>query len=312
MLRMFLVCLSLHFFCFSCTVKERKKKRPIYIQPMLIHPLFFQDECALNFNYPFWFNDSIVAKHRIKDLTISEYSGSIQDTTVETDDVYVKRTLIYTFNVYGELVKIQFTDFFEGIIFQQTECQLSKKDASGFAVVEKEASPIQIPHAHQIFKRLTHAKQYDKLVSIQDGETIYFIKDKALFGPISVDSMIHPRPKDWIVLGASNRPNKRYKVKNTVKEKQVTTYNYLTSNYPSRIDHDDFPFFKKRYFNYPNGVFTGYTDSLFIDNTFVTYIKTSITYNKYKLPVKITHQKAHNEAETNFHSYEEVSYGFYK
>ena len=77
------------------------------------------------------------------------------------------------------------------------------------------------------------------------------------------------------------------------------------------ITNEDYPFFKKRYFNYNRGHFNGYIDSTFIDETFVTSVKSLIYYDSKRLPTKIIHKKEHAEGVNNYQTHELFTYTYY-
>jgi hypothetical protein len=299
----------------SCGERKKALPKAEKIQPSLIHPLFFQEEIAGLMNFPFWFNDSIVSKNNIQQITMTSYKGIANDTVVSAPDVDVtfpKRIVVYTFNRAGGLIHIQISNFSEGIIISYQSFQVNAKNASGFAKILIKENAYGIENNTPVFSIQKQNKFVTTLIG-SDEETVYhFIQNKQLQGPISVDSLVHPLPSDWVVLGVPNRPEKRYKVKNTVKEKQVSTYEYATGNFPLKIQSEEYPFIRKRFFNYNHGVFCGYEDSIFIDATFVTSVNTSIYLNKSNIPKRIVHKKEHVDGVRNFETYETFDYVFYE
>lgn len=300
---------------FSCNESKKRVSKETKIQPSLIHPLFFQEEITGLMNFPFWFNDSIIAEQKIQQITLTSFKGIANDTLSTTPDVDVtfpKRTVVYTFNRSGLLIHVQISNFSEGIIISNQSFQLGAPNSTGYAKIWIKENAYGVENNNPVFSVLKQNPTYIALIGSDEETVFHFIQDKSKFGPLSVDSLAHPLPSDWVVLGTPNRPEKKYKVKNTVKEKQVTSYTYMSKNYPKCITSEEYPFIRKRYFYYPQGDFRGYLDSTFIDATFVTSVETSIYLNKAQLPIKFLHKKEHVDGVRNFETFETLDYIFYE
>lgn len=299
----------------NCTEKKKVPVSKIEITADLIHPLYFQEEVSSLINFPFWFNDSIVAGQKIKQLTITSFKGVISDTgsyNDSDDETFPKRTIIYTFNQSGRMVQMQVTDFSEGIVISNQSFQIGKPGSLGYCEVIQKDNLYGVENNTFTYKTHKITPDYAAFTASNDLDLIHFILNKNYFGPLSVDSIANPLPNDWIILGKPDRPEKRYKVRNKVKEKFISNYSYYSSNYPKVISNEDYPFFKKRYFNYSKGHFTGYLDSTFIDETFVTSVKSFIYYNSKRLPQKMVHKKEHVESVNHYQTQEIFTYSFYE
>ncbi|MNK00408.1 hypothetical protein D3C87_181920 [compost metagenome] len=306
----------LGFLLSDCSEKKSVRVPEIPISQDLIHPLYFQEEISTLINFPFWFNDSIVAAQKIQQLTITSFRGVISDTSAydqnSEDETFPKRTMIYTFNQSGRLVQLQITDFSEGIVISNQSFRISTPGSMGYCEAVQKDNLYGVENNTFTYNPSKFTKGYASYEASNNLDLVHYVLDKKYFGPLSVDSIAGPLPNDWIILGTPDKPIKRYKVKNKVKETFVSNYNYRTKNYPELITNEDYPFFKKRYFKYQDGHFRGYVDSTFIDETFVTSVKSLIYYNDKRLPEKIIHQKEHLEAVTNYQTHEVLEYTFYK
>jgi hypothetical protein len=289
------------FLLSNCTQEKKITVRKSEIVADLIHPLYFQEEISSLINFPFWFNDSIVAQQKIQQLTITSFKGVISDTSAynpeSEDETFPKRTLVYTFNQSGRLIQLQITDFSEGIVISNQSFRISQGG--------------QLNYCEAIQKDNLYGVDYASFVASNDLDLIHFVLNRKFFGPLSVDSLASPLPNDWVILGFPNKPIKRYKVKNKVKETSISNYEYFDGNFPKLITNEDYPFFKKRYFNYNKGHFNGYIDSTFIDETFVTSVKSLIYYDNKQLPIKIIHKKEHAEGVNNYQTHELFTYTYY-
>lgn len=304
------------FILSSCSSNKKKPAKQQEIVADLIHPLYFQDEVAGLINFPFWFNDSLVSSHKIQQLTITFFKGVINDTSASNtdygDETFPKRTLIYNFNQSGRLIQMQITDFSEGIVISNQSFLLKKATEIGYSDVVQKDNLYGVENTTFTYSPSKTTSNYASFESSNDNDLLHFIRKKKYFGPLSVDSIASPLPNDWIVLGEPNKPVKRYKVKNKVKETFISEYTYFSENYPKLITNEDYPFFKKRYFNYSNGHFDGFLDSTFIDKTFVTSVKTFIYYDKNRLPEKVIHRKEHLEGINRYQTHELYNYTFYE
>lgn len=278
----------------------------------LIHPLFFQEELATHLNFPFWFNDSIIATNNIMQLTMTSMKGVPNDSiSPDSEIAFPKKTVVYTFNRNGQIIHIQITNFSEGIIISNQNYQLSPVNSFGYSKILLKDNAYGVEKNMILYLSNKQSADYLSYTSDDDESMLHFILNPKLQKPLSVDSLAHPLPSDWIILGSPSQPLKRYHVHNKVKEAQVSNYEYYSNNFPSLVTNQEYPFFRKRYYNYSkNGTFIGFTDSTFIDETFVTTVQTSITYKNH-LPAKIIHNKAHKDGVGSFETYESIEYTFY-
>ena len=295
-------------FTIGCTSISKKKQVKQVATATLIHPLYFQEDLASFINFPFWFNDSSVKANHIESIQQVIYTSTHEDD-MEENPPFPKKTIRFTFDRKGYLIHIQYTDYSEGIIIShQSYSIIGTKYPYYTAAIRldntlgvENTSYLVVPH-----KKKKNVLQFDNLAK---KERIHFIQKKRFWGPLSVDSIAEPKPKDWIVLGTPHKPEKRFKVKNKVKESDVTTYTYLNNNFPIQIISGEYPFTKKRTFDYSKkGHFMGFVDSTFIDMEFVTRSTTRLVYNKQHLPIKLTKIKGHATGQKVYITKEVFSY----
>ena len=80
--------------------------------------------------------------------------------------------------------------------------------------------------------------------SLIDQHRQILIENEDLWGALDIDKTLNPNPDDWIVLGTSLKPLKRYHVQNKVEEKSVTEFTYLNGGI-KKIVKNDYPFVYK-------------------------------------------------------------------
>ncbi len=295
----------------ACGTKQTEKTIAASLKPTLIHPLFFQDEVAAVINFPFWFNDSIIRKNNLESFELLTYGSSADE--ISNEKKFPKKSVHYHFNKKGHLVYMQQTNFSEGIIISHQTFEIIESNEPPYHGVKRLNNTYGIENRSYLiipFRYKPNVLQFD---NNQKGERLHYIANEKLSGALSVDSIASPTPNDWVIIGTPDRPIKRYRVRNKVSESAVTHYTYRAGNLPNMTTNEDFPFNKKRTYNYSkNGLFSGYTDSTFIDNTFVTRNLNIIQYNKIGLPISILHKKDHVEGTAKYISKDVIRYNFFK
>jgi hypothetical protein len=293
---------------------EAAPRRLAKVRPMLIHPLFFQEEIATQLNFPFWFNDSILRANHTQQISWTIFStfesGPGQNGDTET---FPKTTLVYTFSPEGKLLAIERTDYSEGIVIARKKYAIAPGTGSPYAEVSM-VSPVnpdneERPESYLLLKKKNMRRNVQQYDDVYSESRYHFFPDRKFWGPLSIDSIGHPGTQDWIICGTPEKPLKRYQVRNTVNEKNVTLYTYFNDNYPEMTTWSDYPFTQKRYFSYSHkGIFTGYIDSSFSDSLFITRTVTAFSFDTYNRPAKITHEKGHAEGEASYRTIEQITY----
>jgi len=299
----------------ACGTKPVPKKK-ITVRPAVIHPLFFQDEIASQINFPFWFNDSLIRQQQIRQLTRTVYSTfGLDPEQSENTETFPKLKTVYTFSREGKLIFIERTNYSEGIVIAQKNYAFTPSTGIYSEVIS--AAPVESVSGGQQESYVLVEKKQGKhsLLHYKDrysGIRYLFYPNRKFQGALSVDSIGHPTAHDWIICGTPGKPEKRYQVRNTVTETKVSHYSYLNDNFPEMISRSDYPFTQKRYFSYTReGIFKGYIDSTFIDDSFITSIVTSFTLDKLDRPVEITHQKDHASGSASYRTIEKIDYTFF-
>lgn len=291
---------------------QKQALRPV--KTPLIHPLFFQEEIAAQLNFPFWFNDSIIRTQHIRTITWTVYGTTqMDDENEKQDDDYPKTKTIFTFNENGQLIHLQRNDYSEGLTISSGKYTIIPTTQPVYSQV-KRVQPLDLGNDESVeaFSFLRPVRTNPRILQYDDDYAdvrYHFFPVKKFWGALSIDSIGHPGNSDWVILGTPLKPEKRYQVTNTVTERNVTHYEYLHDNYPKMITWSDYPFTQKRTFTYSkSGIFTGYIDSTFIDQEFVTRTTSRFGFDSQKRPARIVHEKGHASAEHNYETIEKISY----
>lgn len=248
-------------------------------------------------SFPIWFNDSIIRTAHICKITREIIGSSVNDDNSKSDAPQEIRD--YYFNLSGfidsMMVKYFFDDEFIGevhVIFT------SQPDSYGFATTQqwmkinsnKTAPDVSLD---PLFKRHVKTKQSKKAVTFREiGTTnhLHCMLRKKYWGPLSVDSIVHPNKTDLIVLGTLRKPIKKYSVLNTVNEQNVQLFSYYEKSFsPKTITKDEYPFLIERTFHYlKNGECNGFTDSTFSKKNFLATTKMQFEFGKNHFPIIVT------------------------
>lgn len=283
----------------ACTSKEGKRQtnRDTIPKPFIFNMnLLFTD--AENFvSFPIWFNDSVIRSAHVSQISREIIGSSVNDDNTKSDAPHEIRD--YYFNVSGfidsMIVRYFFDDDFIGkvnVIFT------SKPDYFGFAnsqqwMILNAASAAPDVTLDPLFKRHVKIKQSKKAVSfveIGNSSHLHCMLTKKYWGPLSVDSIVHPNKADLIVHGTMRKPFKKYSVLNTVNEQNVQQFTYFEKSFsPKTITRDEYPFLIERTFQYlKNGICNGFIDSTFSKKNFLATTKTYFEFGKNYFPIKVT------------------------
>jgi hypothetical protein len=325
----FFVLITLLFSACSSGIGDLfSKERKNYPAPLInLRTLLTDSENDVSF--PIWFNDSIIKAQKIFKVTRKmfprnnennkEYSNINSTVPREIREFYFDRT--------GSLIQLNVHNYYDdreigSILFSYS----GKKDFYGYSEVKhnkfisKTANPFSEeeqldPEVRELdFRMHIKRKSYNKCLVYQDMETgdyLFYLPNRKYWRPMAVDSLVAPNPKDLVVWGKPKFVSKKYQVSNKVNEKNVKLFTYF-KKHPKVLKYwvkKDYPFDHKRDFIYSKkGICTGFIDSTFSEDLYVTRVVSEIQYNKNKLPKRIIHRKQNPSNETEFFSLEIFEY----
>jgi len=315
----------------SCSSGEGKfyqKNKIAKTAPSIINLalLFTEEENYLSF--PNWFNDSIISAHGIRKIVRKSYirMNEIDLESNRKTPFLPREVKCFQFRENGTPVVLtvkNFYDFkeistsryvFTGPIDKNGFYRVNRVDNSSIFSAKDEdefSNEIVKSNYYKIFEKINTTINYNSYQETETGDFLYFVKNKNLWSPLKIDSLIHPNPKDEVVFGTQNNFIKRYKVYNTINENQVRLYVYDIDNTQkiAATIKKDYPFTYKRDFAYnKKGVCNLYIDSVFSDTEFITRTISKISYNSKLEPYKIIHLKENEEGDTLFVSKDTFRY----
>ncbi|NRA10450.1 MAG: hypothetical protein HRT57_00675 [Crocinitomicaceae bacterium] len=292
----------------TCTgEKKRETRTPSKpSQPFIFNMELMFSDSEQNASFPIWFDDTIVKKSGIKRMTRNIYP------LVGDDEVAMpKETRIYDFDEQGALLSVSIKKFYENMIVEDVTFNYSNvKDEMGYSDVEilKGEHQIEEEGDYTVHNKERYLEKFLVYSNVKTGNYLFYMLDKKNWGPLTVDSILNPTPTDLIVLGSTTKPQKMYQVHNTVSETNVVDLVYKNSGEViSSISFEKYPFYYKRYITYNNeGFCTGFIDSTFSADQYLTRIKSTFQINENQLPEKLIQKKS---GEGNYEIFE---YDFYE
>lgn len=265
-----------------------------------------------NLSFPLWFNDSIVRSHKIQTLTRTLYATSENE---DTTDLQVREVKQYTFDKDGKVVKLYVEHYYDHTLVGSMAFTMEKQDEYGFAQVHSRKGHLsrgdeEILQQYRIYSKERYAGKFLVYEDFHNGDYLFFMLKEAYWGPLSVDSILHPERQDMIVLGTPAQPKKRYKVENRVNERDVITYAYAGNNLRG-ISFDKYPFHYERSLSYNDkGVCTGFVDSTFSNERFLIR-KESVFQGKEGLIREVMHRNDSKMSGNGYYQIERFEYTYF-
>ena len=319
-----LICAGL--FLASCSEGKKEdssEEQSISPKPFVLNMQHFFTQSENFMSLPVWFEDSVIRSEKIFRLTRNIYHVSLNNVDESgSEDLDLREVREYYFDRAGHTDSIRIEYFYDdhkiGIVtFHYPD------ESDQFGYHEKVVRILKIPGDGGLtpqelpFILLGTRWSSGKFLSYKDQgrwTRYHFMLDKKNFGPLSVDSVIHPGPDDFVFLGKPEKPQKMYQVINKVHERNVHLYTYFEGNGPLRtyIRHD-YPFEIRRNVVYNSGgICTGYIDSTLSDKTYLSRTKSIFKLNNRNLPEKLERVKQNQESKTSLVSVEKYVYERYK
>ncbi len=316
-----IIFILLAFIVFGC-----KRKEPIVqTEPQKVaqwfNPIFHNTDFDHELNFPLWFNASLIREHKIYKITKRIFPRTYADSSTIDPHVLPKEKIEYYFDPNGLVDQlIVYTNYDDREIARATFVYQGNMLANGFRNVQflpfvsVNKANKNDPFTTELFQDNTHqfskyqyittTPKFTGFLDLEKGNYIYALKKSKFWNSLSVDSILHPKKEDWVILGSIRKPHKRYHVESLVKETNVYTYAYWPkSGVIKSWIKNDYPFEYHRSFIYDkeSSQWTSYIDSTFSEGNFVTKVENKILFDKYKRPIEINHHKINDENDGYFY-----------
>jgi hypothetical protein len=266
-----------------------------------------------NLSFPLWFDDSIVRSMGIQRITRTLYANSDDADTNELEKREVKQ---YTFNKEGRVIEFYVEYYYDHTLVGSMSFTFDKQDEYGFAQVHPRKGVYtrgddEIFQQYRMYTKEKYARKFLVYEDLRNSDYLFFMLKEAHWGPLSVDSILHPERQDLIVLGTPKKPHKRYKVENRVNEHDVILFDY-TKDALRGISFDKYPFHYERSLTFDaKGRCTGFIDSTFSNQRFLTRKQANFTSSK-GLVREIVYRNDTEMAGTGYFQTERLEYTFFE
>lgn len=293
------------FVLFSCQSNGKPKTLVKRERPMsMINYQIMYSDLANEISFPMWFNDSLIARNKVSRVVRSIYPRIEGVKQVDTTAMVPREQWEYYFREDGSIYRVSHRSFFDDQVISWFNFAYPKvKNTDFYRTVLKDSmvrfgSTDFLPSYDENQEDLYHVysliEKEDKFTAFRNAETgnyLFLVSDKKLKNPLEIDRLLGPTPMDKIIIGDFPRPSKIYRVENKVIERDVLNFTY-DRGVILRIDKQDYPFLTERSFLYNlQGHCTGYIDSVFSDEKYLTRIKTRFLLNKMNGPNTVIHEK---------------------
>lgn len=281
----------------ACSQKPKKASMGNLQHPSeLLRMTVFETEAEKYLSFPLLFDPKVLRNHHISSVIRSYF---VIDTTEAFSDEMLREERKYRFEA-GKITSMELFYYYDDRQVGRIRIGYRKPGASnGFreANIDRDSGAVTnrefMESGFQVHQLIKNQRRFAMFKEKTSGRMLYFMLNKAYWGALSVDSILHPTPVDRVVLGSPLYPSKSYRVENKIKEKDAVSYAYHP--YLKRIQRmvmENFPFRTTRTFFYDEeGFCNSYIDSTFSSEEFLLRTATRIELNAKKLPLTITHKK---------------------
>jgi hypothetical protein len=312
-----LVLLFLILILFSCKdqIVETKIVAPQKTRSWL-NPIFYNNDFETEYNFPFWFDDSLIKSHSIRKITKRIFRGEEKDSNGHA--MIPKEKIEYYFDPNGhvdELIRYNYIDDREvsrsSFVFygnftndgyrkvkNQSNFTINKMKNDEFSVDSKAENKNEA----SLYEFERKKKKFVIFTNKDSKEQLFIVPLNQYWGSLSIDSILKPDKKDWIVQGYIRKPNKRYKVENMVKENSIYNFYYWDNSVIKTRIKEFYPFVYKRDFLYlQNGKWIGYSDSTYSEDTYINHSTHELIFDQFERPHQFIHTIYQNDTKTSFY-----------
>lgn len=312
-MKQLLVFFTISLYLLSCSAPDQPE-HPETISPSAnaqwLNPFLYNDDFDRIVSFPIWFNDSLIQSHRIRKITKRIYPRIITDTSHLDNykNTIPREKREYYFSEAGNVERLVIYVYYDDREIARASFNYeSKTDKNGFAKCHQgifeylsdtdKANDFRTDFQSErkynfvLFQFLKEKKKYLSYQDTETGEKLLVVKQPKYWGPLSVDTILKPAKEDWIVWGSLRQPHKIYKVETKVKESDVHIYNYHPSGALKNRIIKDYPLENRRAYQYDHeNKWTGYIDSVFSENTYISRTINTFVFDEYARPVRMQHQ----------------------
>lgn len=271
-------------------VKKESVEERVSREHSIINFSFYNTEYENWMSFPVWFNDSLIRVNDIVSIKRELFSEAFEDTSLYINEVLNHRW-VYDFNSDGTVLRVDAASIYDAKIISEVVFNYRGFDRNtGYSQVmvsEREMADYEnLPYI--IHNKKSENKDWSTFTEWSNQYHIYVLNNEQHWKSLVIDTMIGPKPIDYIVLGGFIMPKKSYKVSNLVEENNVRNFTY-SKQHLKLLERVEDPFINKKRFEYNPK--TGLLDKI-VDSTFSMggFVSRSIIKIEYRdgLPYSIS------------------------
>jgi hypothetical protein len=229
---------------FSC---ENEGKQAIQKEPKKVaqwlNPLLFNNDFEEELNFPLWFDDSLIRAHKIYKITKRLYPRILGDTSEinSQKEAIPKEKIEYYFDLNGYVDQIVIYAYFDdreisraNFIYEGNFLNSGYRKVRALPFISISKKVLKDEFTTELFQDRTHQysvlfflskkRKFSTYIDTEKGNNYFIIKNKKNWGPLSVDSIVHPLKDDWIIHGSIRKPFKRFHVDNIEYERKLNRF----------------------------------------------------------------------------------------
>jgi hypothetical protein len=297
------------FVILACSKKEESTDayEKLEYKKQFINPLHFRDEFEKELSFPIWFSSELIRKNKIKKIIRRIYPQDLENNY----DLKQLKTILpiqkreYYFNSNGFLDRIVLISYYDDRVISREAYQYEgNMSADGYRMCKLTHKTNHVEN-EELFSLESEPTNQQSLIqnriasnykfnaySIENNSTLFTVKKSNYWGPLSIDSIVKPASKDWIIHGKYKKPHKRYSVQNKVIESNVHSYLYSKNGLLISRNYTEYPFDRKRTFLYSSDSnWKGFVDSTFSEDQFISSKHFEWHRNEQNLPTSLIQRK---------------------
>lgn len=225
------------FLLFSCQNKQDKNLTINTFQRQWIKPNLWISGLNEFYNFPNWFDDSLISTHKIQKISLKEFYVRYADNeTFNLKDSVPDKWITYHFDSLGKVMSLKIEEFNNRLLFREKVINFQPETfdfTNSYSAFQSKTnlSNFLVPAGFKIAneKQYLPSSKSENYTSYYDsvgGQYLYLITNKDLTSPISIDTMLSPSPKDILIIPNLIAPKKIYNVDNKILESNVLEFDY--------------------------------------------------------------------------------------
>lgn len=275
------------FILLSCNSPLTKESSMQRYHPQWIKPNLWISELRELSNFPYWFDDSLVAANNIRTIQQTNYFATYSKwSQKQWKDTVLDEKITYTFNPRGEIQIVKIEHYNDNVCYstQEIKYMASSEKRGRFQPIfqtNMSKGATMLP----CFLLETKNQNYIGFVDTITQKHIYLVRNEKLTNTISIDTMLHPSPLDVIVVPSFTLPKKIYSIENKVIESNVLEFQYDSFKNLIHYSHRQKSSRKEITLLYNSfGYLNGFVGEIFSDDYLIKTYQQQISLDKLGRP----------------------------